>query len=47
MYDDSIPMRSTSGRVEWIEFNLGNIAKLINNSQESYGSWFILARTND
>ena len=29
MYDDSIPMRHTSGKVEWVEFNLGNIAKLI------------------
>ncbi len=47
MYDDSIPMRHTSGKVEWVEFNLGNIAKLIKNSQEPYGSWFILARTND
>lgn len=47
MYDDSIPMRHTSGKVEWVEFNLGNIAKLIKNSNEPYGSWFVLARTND
>lgn len=47
MYDDSIPMRHTSGKVEWVEFNLGSIAKLIKSSNQPYGSWFVLARTND
>ncbi len=47
MYDDSIPMKDKPGNVQWIEFNLGNIAKTIKYSSAPYGNWFILARTND
>lgn len=47
MYDDSIPIKNEPGNVQWIEFNLGTIAKTIKNSSTSYGNWFILTRTND
>jgi len=45
--DDSIPMRSRSGSVEWIEFNINLIPSIIENEKVPYGDWFVLTRTND
>ena len=42
-----IPIKNEPGNVQWVEFNLGTIAKTIKNSSTSYGNWFILTRTND
>ena len=45
MSDNSYPMRGVYGNVEHLEYDLGAIPKIIQNSHNL--NWFVLARTND
>ena len=45
--DDSVPMNGRAGHVEWIEYNPSLIPDIIDSINESYGSWFVLTRSNE
>lgn len=45
-YDDSRALNKNPGSVYRIEYNAANIGRYILDSEDNFGDWFVLARTN-